>query len=154
MADTLNDRIERRDDDTRSVENSIMLCNGWMNAVREAFSPTPVCAYCGCEKQPHGRSLPEPRGYAGDCGCPGYGEAPLPHNLFPGEKAEIRAHIAANDPATIKALCAVAKAAHRRWAEEQRDIPYNEPIPSAEWDEADTELDAALAALYDTLGGE
>jgi hypothetical protein len=48
------------------------------------------------------------------------------------------AHIAANDPATIEAFCAVATAAHRLLHE----------------DGYESELDAHLAALYDALGKE
>ena len=46
-------------------------------------------------------------------------------------------HIAANDPATIKAFCAVAKAAE----------DYVHSTGTAQ------EIEAALAALYDALGG-
>lgn len=86
-----------------SVGNSAMLCGGFLNAVIEAFRPEPVCAKCGRRKSPHGRSLPYPRGYEGDCSCDGYEDAPRPQNLFGGEKAEVWEFVALNDPATILA---------------------------------------------------
>ena len=60
---------------------------------------------------PHGRSLPFPRGYQGDCDCEGYDQEPRSSNLFGGEKREVAAHIAANDPATVLALLDVVEAA-------------------------------------------
>ena len=78
-------------DDESTFENSLMLCGGGLPALlREAYSVTPECQRCGSRKMPHGRSLPFPRGYEGDCDCEGYNEPPRPLNLFQGEQFAVR----------------------------------------------------------------
>lgn len=46
-----------------------------------------VCAVCGQNKNPRGRSAPL-GAYLCDHECPGYVQPPLPGDLWPGETAE------------------------------------------------------------------
>ena len=48
---------------------------------------TPICTTCGQRKAPLGRSVPLEM-YLCDHECAGYREAPLPCDLWPGERRE------------------------------------------------------------------
>ena len=113
MPDTLTDRIERHE------------------ALAEAATPAPWTTGKGTKtiREDNQRSA-----HIATTAC-------RFHPLYEMEEVNA-AHIAANDPATIKAFCAVAKAAAPLLHEKNL---YGEPLFPR--------VNEALAALYDALGG-